>query len=270
MLIGIDGCRPDGVKAAEAPNLDSLSRSGGFSFEAQTSPLTTSGPCWSSMLTGVWSDKHGVTGNSMKGSRFDRYPNLFTRLKQARPEARAASLVHWAPINHKIVTDADLTGEFETDAAVAAAAEELMSRDDPDAVFLHFDDVDHAGHSHGYGPNSGYLAAINDVDALIGRVLSAVHSRKTYSEEDWLVVVSTDHGGDDVKEPGANSARHGDDIPEHRTVFLIVSGRSVVRGPIKPPPVTVDVPPTMFAHMGVAVDLEWGWEGRPLAVRAAE
>ena len=259
LLIGIDGCRPDGIKAAQAPNLDSLLRSGAFSFEAQTNSLTTSGPCWASMLTGVWSDKHGVTGNSMEGSQFDRYPHLFTRLKEAQPEARTASLVHWAPINHNIVTDADLTGEFETGAAVAAAAEELMSRDDPDAVFLHFDGVDHAGHLHGYGPNTGYLAAISDVDALIGRVLSAVHARKTYSEEDWLVVVGTDHGGDD-------KGRHGDDIPEHRTVFLIVSGPSVVRGPIEPPPVTVDVPPTMFAHLGVAVALEWGWEGRPLGV----
>ncbi len=269
LLVGIDGCRPDGVQAALTPNLDALQHGGAFSFEAQTNRLTKSGPCWASMLTGVWSDKHGVTGNSMEGSRFDRYPHLFTRLNEGRPEARTASLVHWAPINHSIVTDADVAREFETSAAVAVAAEELMSQDDPDATFLHFDDVDHAGHLHGYGPSPDYLAAISGVDALIGRVLGAIKKRNTYAEEDWLIVVSTDHGGDDVKEPGAPKARHGDDVPAHRTVFLIVSGQSVVRGPIEPPPVTVDVPPTIFAHLRVAVEPEWDWQGRALALRAA-
>ena len=267
LLVGIDGCRPDGMRAAETPNLDSLLRSAGFSFEAQTNPLTKSGPSWASMLTGVWSDKHGVTGNSMEGSRFDRYPHLFTRLKQVFPEARTATFVHWAPINDSIVTDADFSNEFDTSVAVAEAAEKLMSLEAPDVTFLHFDDVDHAGHFYGYGPNPDYLAAISGVDALIGRVLGVIMKRSVYSEEDWLIIVGTDHGGDDVKEPGAAKARHGDDVPEHRTVFLIVSGRSVARGTIEPPPVTVDVPPTIFAHLGIAVDPKWGWDGRPLAQR---
>ena len=49
---------------------------------------------------------------------------------------------------------------------------------------------------------------------------------QAYAREDWLIIVSTDHGG---KDKG-----HGQDIPECRTIFLIVSGKSAVRGAIEP------------------------------------
>ena len=241
---------------------------GAYSFNAQTCEFTKSGPCWASMFTAVWPQKHHVVSNSMEGARFDRYPHFFRRLKEARPEKFTASIVHWAPIHEKIVTAADVSAAYETDAEVATEAARLLRDTDPDVLFLHFDDVDGAGHRNGYGPVvQPYLDAISTVDRRIEGVLETLHKRMSYSQEDWLILVSTDHGGSAMKEPGETKARHGDDIPEHRTIFLILSGGPVIPGPIEPPPVSVDVPPTVFTHLGLGIDRAWGWEGRPVGLR---
>ena len=60
LLIGLDGVRVDILAQAHTPNIDALIANGTFSGEAQTRPPTVSGPGWSSMLTGVWGDKHKV------------------------------------------------------------------------------------------------------------------------------------------------------------------------------------------------------------------
>ena len=98
LIIGVDGCRPDALKTAQTPVIDRLIKAGAYSPKAQTGDRTSSGPGWSSMLTGVWRSKHGVRDNSFKGARYDRYPHFFKRVKQAIPKAFTASIVHWAPI----------------------------------------------------------------------------------------------------------------------------------------------------------------------------
>jgi predicted AlkP superfamily pyrophosphatase or phosphodiesterase len=262
LIIGIDGCRPDALRKAHTPNLDGLLRQGAFSYQAQTGDRTISGPGWSSLLTGVWRSKHGVRDNDFEGADFRAYPHLFRRLKQQRPRAFTASVVHWAPLNTAILADADLAITVPEDRLVAAKAEQVLRDRDPDALFVHFDEVDGAGHRHGFHPDVGpYVRAIEQTDRYVGRLLQAVRGRKTYAREDWLVLVSTDHGG--------SGKGHGRDLPEHRTIFLIVSGPSAARGEIKPAPGIVDVAATALEHLGVAIDPRWGLDGRPVGLRGA-
>ena len=260
LLIGIDGCRPDAMKQARAPHLDQLIREGAFSDRAQTDDITDSGPCWSSMLTGVWLGKHGVRDNHFEGANYRQYPHFFRRLKRARPQAFTASVVHWAPINTRIVADADVVVTSPLDGRVGEEAARLLRERDPDAVFVHFDDVDGAGHLHGFHPNVAlYRRAIERTDAYVGRLLEAVRGRKTYEREDWLFLVATDHGG--------SERGHGRNIPEHRTVFLIVSGPAAVRGRIDPAPSVVDVAATALAHLGAAIDRKWDLDGKPVGLK---
>jgi predicted AlkP superfamily pyrophosphatase or phosphodiesterase len=261
LILGIDGCRPDALKAARTPNLAALIREGAFSARAQTGDATISGPGWSSMLTGVWRDKHGVRDNRFEGSNFKEYPHFFRRLKQARPGSVTVSIVHWAPINERIVVDADVSKKYRREAQVAAEAVRVLGAMDPDAVFLHFDEVDGAGHKYGFHPKvPQYLAAIEKTDEHIGAVLRAVRARKTYAAEDWLILASTDHGG--------SGKGHGKNTPEHRTIFLLVSGPSAARGEIEPAPGVVDVAATALAHLGVPLDPAWKLDGRAVGLRA--
>jgi predicted AlkP superfamily pyrophosphatase or phosphodiesterase len=260
LILGIDGCRPDALLAAKAPHLHGLIRDGAFSDKAQTTDATISGPGWSSMLTGVWRDKHGVRDNRFEGANYQEYPHFFRRLKQVRPGAVTASIVHWAPINDRILVDAVVAKKVPRDEQVAAEAVRVLGGTDPDVVFLHFDEVDGAGHKHGFHPSvPQYVAAIERTDAFVGKVLEAVRGRKNYAREDWLVLVSTDHGG--------SGKGHGKNIPEHRTIFLIVSGPSAKKGVIEPPPGVVDVAATALAHLGVALDRNWKLDGRAVGLR---
>ena len=68
LIIGIDGLRPDCLEAAETPAIDGLIADGIFSPDTLNNDITYSGPGWSGMICGVWSDSHGVSSNNFIGS----------------------------------------------------------------------------------------------------------------------------------------------------------------------------------------------------------
>ena len=91
IIIGIDGCRPDSMLVAKTPQLDALWRGGAYSFQAKTDRITISGPCWTSVLTGVWHEKHGILDN--KYSVASQVPHFFERAKAYNSTLKFASIV---------------------------------------------------------------------------------------------------------------------------------------------------------------------------------
>ncbi|WP_345709949.1 alkaline phosphatase family protein [Kitasatospora paranensis] len=146
--------------------------------------------------------------------------------------------------------------ESENDAKTASDAADYLANGNPDTTFLHFDEVDEAGHGHG-GASSQYLAAIHAVDSLVGQVVQAVRSRPTYGSEDWLIVVTTDHGHTDAGGHGGNSA-------VERQTFVIADGAGLTPGSTRRDVKPVDIAPTVLEHEGVAIDPAWQLDGRPI------
>ncbi|MDH3199863.1 MAG: alkaline phosphatase family protein [Myxococcales bacterium] len=276
LVIGVDGVRVDALREASTPNIDALSAEGAVSYDAfaggelgtSNEQVTFSGPGWSSILAGVWIDKHGVAGNTSSAfddSRFDEYPHFFRRIREQMPDAYLSSFVTWGPINEHIVAPGDADEEFspeandsfEGDAMVTDAVVDHLSAQTPDVVFIHLDNPDFQGHLHGFSPMvPEYVQAVETVDAQIGQVLDAVRARPTYAREDWLVVVTTDHGGIEQM--------HGGQSAEERTIPFIVSGGATQRGAtISPGPGHTAVPPTVLRHLGIAINASWGWESEP-------
>lgn len=264
LVIGIDGVRSDCLTKAETPHLDRLAREGAYSLDAfaggvlgeRTEQRTVSGPGWASILTGVWADKHSIEDNRFEEPDLEKYPNFFTRLRSHHAKASLASIVHWGPINEHIVTDADVATTVKTDAEVAERAVVLLRSGDPDVLFLHFDDVDHAGHATGFSPfNADYLTAIAKVDGHLGTILEAITARPRADDEEWLVVVTTDHGG--------FARGHGGQRPSERRIFFIAHGPGIQPGERSPGPGHTAVPPTVLRFLGVPIDEEWGWESEP-------
>ena len=221
LVIGIDGVRSDALTAANTPNLDALMSTGVYSPDALNDDITISGPGWSDILCGVRSDKHLVVDNSFAGSNYDDYPSLFNRIEGAYSGVNTVSICHWAPINDYIVgTDADVVINVGSDLEVQNTAVSQLENNDPHAIFLHFDDVDHAGHGYGFSPDvAQYISAIEEADTQVGVVISALYSRPNYSQEDWLVIVTSDHGGVGYS--------HGGNSMEERNVCFIASGPSI-------------------------------------------
>jgi membrane-anchored protein YejM (alkaline phosphatase superfamily) len=268
VLIGIDGCRVDALDAARAPHLARLRREGAYALDVavRAGPeRVLSGPGWATMLTGVWAAKHGVVDNTMFGARLDRWSDVFGRVRAARPDAWTASLASWPQINavlatraHQAIVPAEEPADWvASDRHATRAALHLIDERQPALLFVYFLQVDMEGHTSGFDvKNPAYIAALERVDAAIGRLRKAVDARRRRGER-WALVVSTDHGG---------ALKHHDyDPPLPPGVdrsFLIVHGDGVRPGPIAPPVGLVDVVPTVLRLLDVPVDPKWELDGR--------
>ncbi|SVC18230.1 uncharacterized protein METZ01_LOCUS271084, partial [marine metagenome] len=153
MIIGIDGCRVDALQIANTPTIDNLIANGIFSPDALNDDITISGPGWSAILCGVWSNKHLSVDNSFVGTDYINYPPLFKRIEDFDANLHTVSICNWNPINDFIIQNyADFKLNVSSDSAVSAEASTYLSVNNPDMMFLHFDDVDHAGHAYGFSP----------------------------------------------------------------------------------------------------------------------
>ncbi|MBI4152113.1 alkaline phosphatase family protein [Candidatus Woesearchaeota archaeon] len=265
LLIGIDGVRPDALYVARTPHLDHLVAQGCYSDVAQAGKFTVSAPGWSNILCGVWEDKHGVTDNALLYHHLQSYPSIFTRLEQLHPELYTASLVSWKTIHDHIIPVADKRRTYHDmrgDWNVMKEAISTLTHEDPDLLFVYFGDADLVGHNYGFHPTvKRYCKEIEDIDKQVGYILQALQVRPTYASEDWLIICTTDHGG--------RMAGHGDNIPEDRTIFYIVSGSSALRGRLAGVPQQVDVVPTILQHLRIVPDPAWGLEGKVCGLRKA-
>lgn len=221
LLIGIDGVRPDALMAANTPNLDNLIANGFYDSYALNDDITISGPGWSAILCGLWSPKHLVTGNDFTINNYEEYPSLFKRVEEENPDYHTVSICHWNPINDEIVQDdADFKLNVSSDAELAVQASDYLAVNDPDLMFLHFDEVDGAGHGFGFSPDvPEYINAIENVDNFLSPIFEALENRSTYDSEDWLIIVTTDHGGEGFS--------HGGTSLENENVFVIASGKNI-------------------------------------------
>lgn len=276
LYIGIDGCRFDAIEKARTPNLDGLISDGCYSDKSlilgdrYRRSDTVSGPGWTSLLTGVWADKHGVDDNKFRDPHLNRYPHYFRRVKQADLKGSAISIASWPPISEVIVSNADVNHlsphddlYVPGDRESAKLAVDMLRGANPVAMFVYFGQVDEHGHKYGFAPNvPEYIAAIERVDEHIGTVVKALKNRKHYAEENWLVLVSSDHGGLGKDHGG------GHDKPEILNSFVIVSGKAAKRGTIQEQTYIVDVPVTALTHLGVELDSKWELDGRPIGLKA--
>lgn len=256
LIIGIDGCRPDALLAAETPNMDGLWKNGAYTFRARTDEISSSGPAWSAMLIGVWHQKHNILNNDYEDPDLENYPHFFHRIRQEKPGLKTYSVATWGPI-HSILQegDATFTSSKLSDALVAEEVASILVSKEVDAMFVQLDEVDGAGHRHDYTVESKkYLKAIERSDAQVGTIVSALEKRSTIKEENWLIILSADHGGSDFG--------HGKNIPEHTTVFYIASGKSSVKGEIQQDVGVVDVAVTALYHLGIPAKEEWDLDGR--------
>ena len=221
LIIGIDGCRADALELANTPVLDNLIQNGIYSPDALNDDITVSGPGWSAILCGVWSDKHLSIDNSFNNTDYFNFPPIFKYAEDFDDNLNTVSICNWNPINDNIVQNyADFKLNVSSDYDVSSEASTYITNNDPDLIFLHFDDVDHAGHNYGFSPNiTEYITSIEAVDDLLDPVMQAIYQRPNYLNEDWIILVTSDHGG--------VGTSHGGTSIEHENVVVIVSGDNI-------------------------------------------
>ncbi|MFE6667854.1 alkaline phosphatase family protein [Streptomyces sp. NPDC057697] len=261
LVIGIDGATFDAFSRAEMPRLKQLMAKGltaRSNLYADPMAPTVSGAGWSSIATGVWPDKHNVKDNNFTAPAYDRYPDYATRLETADPATSTLVVGTWSPIPQTVFgakTDLRIAGG--NDEGTTAKAADYLAHGNPDSTFVHLDEVDGAGHSSG-SASDAYLGALNTADTQVGRLLDAVTSRPTYAKEDWLVVVTADHGH-------TPTGGHGGNTPLERGTFVIAQGKGIRPGSVRDDVKITDIAPTVLRHEGVATDPAWDLDGSSLA-----
>ena len=266
LLVGIDGVRPDQITLATSPNYDALVATGAYRDDALTVSFpTSSGPGWSDILTGVGNAKHGVTGNSFSPPlHFDTYPDVLTRLEQQQPALETVAVTDWLPFNtmisnqidNRITLDGDTIGYGPGDAQVTQQAVQILANDDPDAIFVYYGNTDVLGHSYGtLAPQT--IAGVETVDGYMAELIVAIQNRPTISNEEWLVLLATDHGRTD-------GGGHGGSSADEMDVFFLLSRLDGTPISIEFQPSNVDFAPTILHHMLGAVDASWDLDGRPV------
>lgn len=225
-LVGIDGLRIDLARGSGMmPTLDSIIEEGAFTSLEMEVP-TLSGPGWSTLLTGSTHAQHEVKDNHFIGHRLLHRPDFLSQAYFADQSTTTFAAAGWPPLvdpantgpviwerreqqragQHRVLSrDGETYGYQVVDALVADHAVEAFASKGPDVSFVYFCDADDEGHV--YGPHSAqYKDAMARVETHLARIKQAITRRVEELDEDWYLVLTTDHGHVDTGGHGADSA----------------------------------------------------------------
>ncbi len=228
IIIGYDGCRADVLKEMrdEKSAISSmlhdgasinLAYCGGVNYPAENTQDTSTAPGWCSILTGVWADKHGVTANGITKSL--EYKTLLTTLVEDEIIDSSSFITKWkGHFDRKNATYLDEKAYCEENnlnvsfnrckddvASHEYTLNEVKKTDCADFIFVIYEPTDSTGHGYGFTINNPrYKEAFKTADQYGLETIDAIKARETYDTEDWLIIITSDHGGIDTDHGGAS------------------------------------------------------------------
>lgn len=287
VFIIVDGISADQLKAIETPYLDSIAREGSYTDAyiggqagTYSETPTISAVGYNSLLTGTWANKHNVWGNSIKEPNYN-YPTIFRLYKDQYPEGRIGVYSSWLDNRTKLVGENlpktqnikvnysfdglehdsinfphDTQRNFMKliDYTVADKAAESILQNGPDLSWVYLEFSDDMG--HGFGDSERFSAAVQFEDRLVGKIWKAVQKRQKNHNEDWLLIITTDHGRSLKDGKG-----HGGQSDRERSVWIVMNTPNTNTYFKQEIPGIVDIAPSIASFMNIDVprnvSLEW-------------
>ena len=238
IVIGYDGCRADTLRllsTAKRSAINHLLEGGGqgvFSYcgavpyPAENTQATSTAPGWCSMLIGQWAGEIGVNNNGQPKPVEPK--TLLLSLVEDGTVKKSAFYVSWdghfSKKDATYINEKNYAKENGVDAAFRRALfdagtkrnviADVKKQNCSDFIFLTLEYTDHQGHSTGFGPqNVKYVSAFRDAEDAGMDIIDAIEARSSYATEDWLILITTDHGG--------IGGGHGGPSFEERMTFII-------------------------------------------------
>ena len=254
LLILVDGMRPDALESCGHPFAEYATSHSAYFGKAQTVMPSVTLPCHMSLFHSVDPYRHGILTNTyvpqvrpVKGicevlRAAGKKCAVFYNWEEIKDLSRPDSLAFSSYVSGHIY------GYEEANRRVCELAKSYIDSDSPDFVFVYLGLTDAQGHSHGW-MSEEYMASIRqsfDCIETLCRNLS----------EDYLVIVTADHGGHD--------RTHGSDSPEDMTIPIIAINPSLESGRREGGSI-LDIAPTVCDTLGVKSDDEW--EGKILKTK---
>ncbi|MDC6365658.1 MULTISPECIES: alkaline phosphatase family protein [Flavobacteriaceae] len=289
VFIIVDGISADQLKSANTPYLDSIGKEGGYSDAyvgggkgTYSETPTISAVGYNSLLTGTWANKHNVWGNGIKAPNY-RYPTVFRFYKDQNPNGTIGVFSSWLDNRTKLVGDGlEETNNIKVDYffdglehdtinyphdkqrnfmklidyTVADHASKTILEKAPDVSWVYLEFSDDVG--HGFGDSDRFNAAIHFEDGLVGKIWQAIKKREQAYNEDWLLLVTTDHG----RGP-KDGKHHGGQSDRERSTWIVTNTKNTNTYFKNHTTGIVDLLPTMtdFMNIDVPLEIKREWDG---------
>ena len=245
VFIIIDGVPADMIERLNTPAIDEIAARGSFERAytggevggySQTPTISAIG--YTNLLTATWLNKHNVGGNSNLKPNYN-YWTIFRIAKEQKKDYKTAIYSSWTdnrtvllgegkPETGNLKIDYVCDGYdldtkrfpkkekelhiFDIDEFVTKQAAQGIKNDAPDLSWVYLWYTDDAGHIEGNGKFFDEYTL--KADQQIAQIWEAVKYREANFDEEWMVVVTTDHGRSE------NGHDHGGQSERERTTWI--------------------------------------------------
>ncbi|KQS23873.1 alkaline phosphatase family protein [Dyadobacter sp. Leaf189] len=285
LFVIVDGISSDSKEKIPTPNLDAVAKTGGYTRAhvggdkgTYSETPTISAVGYNSLLTGTWFNKHNVPDNDIKDPNY-HYWTLFRFLESQYPYKKTAIFSTWLDNRTKLVGEGleqtnklqldysfdgfeldtihfphDKQAEYihKIDEKVVDDAAAYIYNNGPDMSWVYLEYTDDMGHR--FGDSDQFHKAIHMMDDQMGRLWKSIQYREKTFNEDWLLVVTTDHGRDAKTGKG-----HGGQSDRERGTWIVTNAKNL-NANFKNNPGIVDIMPTVARHMDINIPKDQAFE----------
>lgn len=203
-----------------------FSYAGGAPYPQPITQETSTAPSWCSMLTGELAEHTKIVDNGI--TKAVEPKTLLLTLVEEKLAKSSAFYVSWeghfAEDGATYLDEKQYAEEHHLSTVFACAADDegtrenvlndISAADGSDFIFCILEYTDHTGHGVDYLPEKPeYLQAFHDAETTGIQIINAIQNRASYNTEDWLILITSDHGG--------YHCGHGGPTLQERITFII-------------------------------------------------